>query len=219
MPPEVPESIRQLVAATDDKEAERGWAVFLDHHSELLLRVARSLGGDHDVVMDRYAFILESFRRDSFQRLRRYVSDGRGWFTTWLLVVGRRLCLDFHRQRYGRPQGNSADSRDQHVERRRLTDLVGDELGFATLAVREEDAPDLELRRRDLEEALEASLAQLEPGERLLLRLRFEDGLSVPEIARLRGESSPFRLYRLIDRLLAGLRRSLREAGIGESAP
>lgn len=52
--------------------------------------------------MDRYAHVLDKLQVDDFRRLRTFVADGRGKFTTWLTVVVRRICLDHHRQRYGR---------------------------------------------------------------------------------------------------------------------
>ena len=94
-----------LARGGSDADAEPAWAAFLSKHSGLLLHVARSLGGDDDAAMDRYAFMLDALRRDGCLRLRGYVADGRSQFSTWLIVVARRLCLDEYRHRYGRPQG------------------------------------------------------------------------------------------------------------------
>lgn len=219
MPRATPDFLRALLDLGNEADLERAWGAFLEGYSELLLRVARSLGGDHDAVMDRYAFTLQSLRRNNCQRLRSYLSDGRGRFDTWLIVVARRLCLDYLRHRYGRSQSSTIDARERHAERRNLNDLIGDELGLAALPARPDEAPDLQLQRGDLHSALAVGLAQLDPSDRLLLRLRFEDDLSVPEIARLQGERSPFTLYRRLDKLLSTLRRSLQNAGIRESAP
>ena len=61
------------------------------------------------------------------------------------------------------------------------------------------------------------ALAGLEPEDRLILRLRFEQALSVVEIATtLRVEAKP--LYRRIERLLGGLRRDLERAGVDREA-
>ena len=214
-----PEALGSLLSATNAADREMAWAAFVQEYSDLVLRVARRMSGDHDSVMDRYAFVLEALRRDDCQRLRVYSADNRGQFATWLIVVVRRLCLDHHRHRYGRPQGERVASAERHAERRNLVDLIGDELAVRALAAPEGDDPEIELRQKDVREALEAALAQLTPGDRLVLRLRFEEDLSVPEIARATSAGSPFRLYRRINGLLERLRETLRGAGIEDASP
>jgi RNA polymerase sigma factor (sigma-70 family) len=214
-----PDPLRRLLDATDGSCREAAWTAFLHEHSRLIVQVARSQGGDHDAAMDRYTFILEALRRDDFHRLRGYQSDGAGRFSTWLIVVVRRLCLDQHRHRYGRTQSDSLSSRGQRAERRNLEDLIGDELSLATLEGAADQSPDQLLLCGELRRALQGALRDLPTSDRLLLRLRFEDGLSVPEVARLMGEASPFRMYRRIDRLLAALRRVLQAEGIEDSVP
>jgi RNA polymerase sigma factor (sigma-70 family) len=214
MPPSIPDTLRALLAADSDGEAEPAWAAFLIEHSGLLLHVARSIGGDDDASMDRYAFMLDALRRDRFLRLRGYTADGRSQFSTWLIVVARRLCLDHYRQRYGRPQGKGREAVERHRERRQLADLLGDELGFEELRASPALAPDAELAGRERTERLQQALARLGPEDRVILRLRFEEGLSVPEVARVLHTGSPFRLYRRIDRILAVLRGQLAAMGI-----
>jgi RNA polymerase sigma factor (sigma-70 family) len=215
----LPDVLQSLLSAPPGEARETAWAAFLEEHSSLVLHVARSMGGDHDIVMDRYAFVLEALRLDDFHRLRGYLADGVGRFTTWLIVVVRRLCLDFHRRRYGRSQSDSRASQDQRAGRRQLEDLVGQELGLALLESPANQVPDEALSGAELRRGLERALASLDTSDRLILRLRFEDDCSVPEIARLLGEKSPFRLYRRLDRILASVRRSLQAAGIENSVP
>ncbi len=211
--------LESLLAAPDEGARTRAWEAFLRAHSGVLLHAARALGGGQDAVMDRYAFVLDALRRDDCRRLRAYVADGHGKFTTWLLVVARRLCLDHHRHRYGRLQGESPASRDQRQERRNLIDLLGHELDVDALEAPEGAAPDAALQRAELFSALAAALDALDPSDRLLLRLRFADDLSVPEIARVLRAGSPFRLYRRIDKALATLRQSLLRAGVDDARP
>ncbi len=207
----LPVVVHVLLAAKPDREPE-AWAAFAEEYSPLLLHVARSLGGDRDAIMDRYAYLLEQLRADGGRRLRGYRSEGTGSFTTWLVVVGRRLCLDFHRRRYGRDRG--AASAGARAERRALVDLVAADIDAAQAVA--SPAPDADSVMMDAEvrHALSAALGELAPEDRLLLRYRFEDELSVPEIARLTGEASAFVLYRRIDRILRALRRDLLRAGI-----
>ena len=219
MPLGSPDPMPRLLAASNADERALAWTDFVEVHSGALLYVARSMGGDIDRVMDRYAYMLEALQRDDCQRLRAFLEDGRGTFTTWLIVVARRLCLDHHRHRYGRPQSEGPAALDRHRERRQLTDLVGDELGLARLESPGGTAPDIGVERSDRTNRIQCALAQLDPEDRLILRLRFEDGRSVPDIARLLKLGSPFRLYRRIDRTLNDLRRYLKTLGINDADP
>lgn len=217
-PPASLPALELLFAPPDDAAREKAWAEFLVGCSGILLRVARIMGGDEDAVMDRYAFILDALRRDDYRRLRAYVNDGQGSFDTWLAVVARRLCTDEYRGRYGRAQSESATTTARRAVRRNLGDLVGSELGLDELLSRD-DAPDALLEKKERRAVLDAALAALETEDRVILRLRFEDDVSVPEIAKLLRLGSPFAVYRRIKRILAGLRRTLEAAGIQDAAP
>jgi RNA polymerase sigma factor for flagellar operon FliA len=70
---------------------------------------------------------------------------------------------------------------------------------------------------RAVTSALGAAVGRLEPQDRLLVRLRFYDGVTVADIARLqRVEQKP--LYRRLEGILGRLRAALRDAGFHESA-
>ncbi len=213
-----PESLQRLLSAREPGERDRCWAVFLAEFSALMLHTARSLGGERDAIMDRYTFVLDALRADDCRRLRCFLSDGSGKFTTWLVAVARRLCVDEHRRRYGRPQG-ATPLDDRWRERRQLVDLVAAEVEVSEITAGDDGAPDDAIRRAELSDVLKAALQRLETSDRLLLRLRFEDGRSVPEIARLLGAPSPFHVYRRIDRVLAMLKAELTAAGIESSRP
>jgi RNA polymerase sigma factor (sigma-70 family) len=211
-----PESLANLLIAPSASQ-EEAWRQFLTEYSDVLLYVARRMGGGHDAVMDRYAWMLDGLRRDDFRRLRGYDGRGPGPFTTWLIVVAHRLCLDLHRARYGRPQTEGPAQEADRQERRRLVDLVGDELALAAVATAPQRAADAGLVRRETLASLRLVLEELDPEDRLLLRIRFEDGVSVPEMARVLGFGSPFSLYRRLDKILKGLRIRLRAMGIDDT--
>jgi RNA polymerase sigma factor (sigma-70 family) len=166
--------------------------------------------------MDGYAYVLEALRADDYRRLRAYTADGRGKFSTWLVVVARRLCLDFHRKRYGRERDVGSDSRELRAARKRLVDLVGDEIDPANLSPSGTD-PAIELQARDRASAIETTLGALSARDRLLLTLRFEDDLSAREIAQVMGFATPFHVYRRLNALLAELRLALRRRGVDEA--
>lgn len=217
MPIPLPASLAELLAAPPGRAQEEAWARFLVEHSDVVLFVARRMGGGHDEVMDRYAWVLEALRRDDFRRLRGYDGKGPGPFTTWLIVVSRRLCLDRHRARYGRPQSEARAGEAASAERRRLVDLVGEEFALEVVAAPLDGAADVGMIRLEVLASLEQALAELEPEDRLLLRIRYEDGVSVPEMARALGVDSPFVLYRRLDKILRSLRARLSSMGVDDA--
>lgn len=214
-----PDSLAELLAASDDAAREGAWKTFLAEHSGLILHVCRANGGDHDAVMDRYLFIVQALRENECRRLRQYGFDGGARFTTWLLVVARRLGFDHHRAHFGRPQSSSDAAVARHSERRQLVELIGNEIGIETIEAPPDGDPESVLRREELRRALDSAIDQLSTSDRLLLRFRFQDDLSVPQIARLLEAGSPFVTYRRLDRILAKLRQILEKAGVSEPFP
>lgn len=208
-----PPELARLLTASDPPTRDAAWAAFVTTHSRLLLHTARSLNHDHDAAMDGYAYVLEALRSDDYRRLRAYAADGRGKFSTWLVVVARRLCLDFHRKRYGRAREVGPESREQRAARRRLVDLVADEIDPADVS-RSGSDPALELHQRDRTAALAETLGALPARDRLLLALRFEEDLSAREIAQLMGFATPFHVYRRLNALLRELRQVLQRRGV-----
>lgn len=211
-------ALEALFAPANDGARAQAWADFLAKSSDMLLRVARAMGGDDDAVMNRYAFILDALSRDDYRRLRAYVNDGKSSFDTWLAVVARRLCLDEYRHRYGRAQSDGEAPAARRAARRVLTDLVGSELGLDEVIPTAGATPDAALEQREWRATLDAALARLDTQDRVILRLRFEDDVSIPEIARLLRLGSPFALYRRLNRILAGLRKTLEAAGIDDAS-
>ena len=187
-----------------------------------MLRVCRSLGGDHDAVMDRYAFVLEHLEQDDYRRLRAYQRPDAGEFGLWLIVVTRRLCLDHYRGRYGRTRGTASTGSDPNPgrsSRRRLVDLVSSEIDPENVAAPTGTRPDTELALAEQLRALAAALERLEPRDRLLLRLRFSEELPAREIADLMRFPTLFHVYRRLDLVLRVLRGSLRKAGMEGADP
>jgi RNA polymerase sigma factor (sigma-70 family) len=214
----LPFELSRLFQAPEGPPRDDAWADFVAAHSRLLLHVARSLSPDHDTAMDGYAYVLERLREDHCRRLRGYVADGRSKFTTWLVVVARRLCLDCHRHRYGRARDSTPDTAAEQAARRRLADLVAGAADPDQLAAPAAD-PALSTQVRELHETLAAATARLAPPDRLLLKLRFDDDLSAREIAAVVGLPTPFHVYRRINALLELLRGSLRQRGVEGAEP
>jgi RNA polymerase sigma factor (sigma-70 family) len=222
--PDLPPELRRLFAATGDEMGE-AWAAFIASHSRLLLHVARELTPNRDAALDAYTFMLDRLREGDCRRLTGYAVRPGAKFTTWLVVVARRLTLDWHRQRYGRARHEcSNDTHERRLVRRRIEDLVVRSDADGSVRMQPDDecdqhGADARLRADELRGALDAALATLAPADRLLLKLRYEDQSSVPEIARLLRYPSPFHVYRRISSLLDGLRRVLRARGVESPAP
>jgi RNA polymerase sigma factor (sigma-70 family) len=169
--------------------------------------------------MDGYAHVLAALREDNCRRLRAYTPRPGTQFTTWLVVVARRLMLDHHRHRVGRPRSTETERRAEHATRRRLEELVAVELDPDGLTTPTEDSAEARLRRGELTEALRQALAALDAPDRLLLALRFEDERSVREIASVLGLPSVFHVYRRLNGVLATLREALARRGVSEPDP
>lgn len=222
-PARVPREVARLLASSRDSERDTAWEELVDRHSRLLLSTVRAVSSDYDEAMDQYAFVLEALSRDDYQRLRTYARAAAGRFEAWLVVVTRRLCIDYQRSRYGRVKRKDRledpDDEQRARERRRLLDLITEELDIARTADPVNPGPEEDVRRRELGVALEEALGSLGSRDRLLLRFRFEDGRSAREIADAMGYPSPFHVYRRLKKVLAKLRQRLRELGVSDSLP
>jgi RNA polymerase sigma factor (sigma-70 family) len=207
------------VEGVERVDLDEAWAEFVAAHSALLLHTCRTVVRDHDAAMDAYAYVLEALREDCYRRLRAYTPDPRTRFTTWLVVVARRLVLDFHRRRYGRPRSEDELRRAERAARRRLEDLVAAEIEPDQLTTSPANSPDAALRRRELADALRAALDELPPPDRLLLALRFEDERSAREIAGALGLPTVFHVYRRLGAVLGELRGALARRGVEEPEP
>lgn len=212
-----PPELTALLDAPSSESQRQAWEQFVRQHSRLILKVAHQNSRHYDGAMDHYTFVLERLRDDDFRRLRRYRSAGTK-FSTWLVVVVRRLCLDHHRQVYGRPRGNGNGASPEHDARRRLVDFVVAEIDPERTR-HNGKGPDAGIRRRELLDALEAALTTVSAEDRLTLRLRFEDGATASDIARVLGLPTVFHAYRRINKILKGLRRELEANGVHGPVP
>ena len=211
-----PTDLSRLLEAESVSDADAAWAAFVEQYTPLILHVARSLGGDRDAAMDRYAYVLERMADDDFRRLRAFVPDGKTRFTTWLVVVVRRLCLDQYRARYGRPR--SATGEYAQRVRRNLAGCLESQIDITHVASNTPD-PEQELLAGETRARLAGAVAALPPGDRLLLALRFRDELSAREIAEIMAFPTPFHVYRRLNRLLVQLRDALSALESSDEGP
>jgi RNA polymerase sigma factor (sigma-70 family) len=218
----LPPELSQLFATSDIVASEAAWTDFVSVYSPLLLHAARSAAGSYDEVMDSYAYVLEGLHEDGFRRLRGYKADPRSKFSTWLVLVARRMCIDRKRERYGRgPAAHQAESSDadERATRRRLVDLTAAEVDLGTLEDFSHDNPERQLLARELSDVLDAAIADLPPRDQLLLTLRFADELSAREIAAIQAWPSPVDVYRRLAQVMKLLRGNLSQRGVDNSIP
>ena len=248
------------------------WQEFLHEYSPVCYQAARAFASTSDVAADCYLYVCEELARNNFRRLLKFKPDGPASFKTWLLVVARNLCFDWHRKRVGRPRPfkslqslsefefevyvcrferrlspeqtlehlRSADpnvglahveSAEQKIDRclnsrqRWILSMRQAESSTSTVLLSEEgeelisQIPDIradqEMLIADQEQhaQLMKSLSGLPAQERLLVQLRFEQDLSLDEIARIVGLGDAQRVHRQIGAVLQKLRRAIESRG------
>jgi RNA polymerase sigma factor (sigma-70 family) len=212
-----PLELTRLLDAPDEAHANRAWDAFLSAFGHLLLKTAHYTHRDHDGAMDAYAHVLERLRQEKFRRLRTFSGDDTDALSRWLVVVARRMCLDFRRERYGRPRPSVPEL--ERDTRRRLVDELWDPREPSELPSPNTSNPEWQLRRTQQRRALESAVGALAPRDQLLLSLRFDDELSARQIAQVMGWPTPFHVYRRLNKLLPELRERLRTFGIEDPNP
>ena len=210
---QLPETVAALLES--QPVSEDVWGAFVASYTPLILHVTKTLSGSRDQRMDAYARVIEGLRHDDCRRLRGYAATPHSKFTTWLVVVSKRICIDHYRSRFGRSNSSSTvASASRRSTRRQLEELAATALDPESLTVVGEQNADSELLDREVTSAVACAVAQLVPEDRLLIALRFRDGLSTPEISRLVPGRSALSVYRRLEKILAGLRSTLASRGI-----
>jgi RNA polymerase sigma factor (sigma-70 family) len=208
----LPPVLAALLAATDRETKETAWGAFVERYTPLLLHTAHRFGHSYDGAMDRYTYLLEQLHRNNFRRLRVFAASGPGRFSTWLVVVARRLLLDYHRQRYGRtrpPPADRIETTASSAMRRHLAEMVGEEISLSGIEDCSVPEPEVAMHAAERTKAVRAAVSSLEPRDQLLLRLRFEEGLPAHAIADVLGFPTQFHVYRRLRAVLALLGRLL----------
>jgi RNA polymerase sigma-70 factor (ECF subfamily) len=155
-----------LVSAGDTAALEQ----LLERHQRLVVgTVARMLGNNSDV---------EDIAQQVFVRVwksaKRYVP--RAKFTTWLLKITRNLVF------------NELRRRSRHAQLPLLAESDATELPIKDERA---TAPDAALLEQELQNAIEAAIAQLPETQRMAVVLRRYDELSYEEIADVLDQSVP----------------------------
>jgi RNA polymerase sigma factor (sigma-70 family) len=75
---------------------------FLESYGPVLYQAARTYTSSQDAAADCYVYVCEQLAHNRFKRLLKFNPKGCASFTTWLRVVARNLCFDWHRSQSGR---------------------------------------------------------------------------------------------------------------------
>ena len=188
LPAAAPDPEVAALAALDRRSHEEALAVLMREYGSAIYRYCRQMVGDEDLAQE----IRQMTFVQAYEGLPKFAR--RSSLRTWLFGIARHRCLDLMKM----------------TRRRRKR--------FGPL----EEAPELPEPGRNVEEhlaersrarALEGCLQNLAPRVREAVLLRFQQGLSYPEIARLSGENAPALQVR-VARALPVLRRCLEEKGM-----
>jgi RNA polymerase sigma factor (sigma-70 family) len=183
-----PDPERAALAALDRGSSDEALAILMREYGTAVYRYCRQMMADDDLAQEvqQMTFV------QAHEGLARFAR--RSSLRSWLFGIARHRCLDhlkMHRRRYKR---------------------------FGPI----EEAPDLpepggsaedRLTERSVARVLESCLRGLAPRVRTAVLLRYQQGLSYPEIARLSNEKAPALQVR-VARALPLLRRCLEEKGV-----
>jgi RNA polymerase sigma factor (sigma-70 family) len=193
--------ISRLLGELASPSPTEAWREFLEDYAPVLQQVVHLFETETDAAADCLLFICEHLASDQFRRLRKFRSDGPASFPTWLRAVARNLCVDWHRKTRGRLRDGAYPDRP-----------IGEALEDHWLS---DPHPDPEMRAASLEResSLRRMVARLPDHERLLIRLRFDQELTLDQIARLTGLKDAQTVDRRLRQILDSLRESLGESG------
>lgn len=95
-------AIATLLDGLRSSNASDAWVEFLQSYGPVLYQAARTYTSSQDSAADCYVHVCEQLAQNRFRRLLKFNPKGRASFTTWLRVVARNLCFDWHRTQSGR---------------------------------------------------------------------------------------------------------------------
>jgi len=162
----------RIVAGRDD-----GWRLFVERYSRTLYTVALSLAAPperEEVAQQAYLSILERLARDDCRLLREFREDAR--FETYLFTAARNAVAQLRRERASRRSHETPHEASETPHHAVAPAEAGPDL-IESIGLAPDKVADL----------LAESLSTLEPRERLVLRLRFREGLPYRRLARLFG--------------------------------
>jgi RNA polymerase sigma factor (sigma-70 family) len=187
-PPPEPDPEHDALAALERGDSAEALAVLMRVYGSAVYRYCRRMVADDDLAQEvhQMTFI------QAYEGLARF--GRRSSLRTWLFGIARHRCLDLLKA--DRRRRNRFDPLDAAPDMPRPDASVEDLLADRARA-----------------QMLADCLRSLAPRARDTILLRFQQGLSYPEIARLSDEKAPALQIR-VARALPQLRRCLEEKGV-----
>ena len=152
------EALMERVGGRDDAAA----AELFRRHRGRVYSMAYKYLGDKEAALD----VVQEVFAKVFAAAGRFRSHAR--FTTWLYRIALNCCYDALRKKRTHPE---------EPAEKEVFALRGDDC----------EGPEEAARRRELADALRGAIAKLSPKLRDVFLLRFAEGLSYEEIARVLG--------------------------------
>lgn len=179
---------REVLTALDRSDRDTALGILMRVYGTSLYRYCREMVADADLADDVHQMTFVQ----AYESLPRFAR--RSSLRTWLFGIARHRCLDALKmtRRRRRRFGGMEEAPDQPGSAKNAEERLAE---------------------RVLAGALEACLRKLAPRVREAILLRFQQGLSYPEIARLSGESAPT-LQARVARALPVLRRCIESQGV-----
>ena len=195
--------IQEILQLINSRDYELAWELFLREYGNLTFQVVRHFETDADNAADCFQFVCEQLIDNSFRRLRKFKAEGPATFSTWLRAVTRNLCIDWRRKQFGR--------RRTSEQLPQLTNL--DDAANISDSQPNPEAHAIMLERSTL---TRAALRRLESQDRLLLRLRFEEDLTLEQIAGLLHLGNAQRVDRQLKQILSRMRAEIESGSLHE---
>jgi RNA polymerase sigma factor (sigma-70 family) len=152
-------------------DAGPAWVEFLDRYARLIMNTANQFEFERDQINECFIFVCGKLNDDGFRRLLKFNTCGTAKFTTWLGTVVFNLCVDWHRQEFGRvtllPAISALPEFDQSVYHLVIEQELSKEACFQTLRA---NFPDLS--RELVAKALMRSYSLLTPRQRWQISVR-----------------------------------------------
>ncbi len=165
------QTIAKILTHLSKHQAQDAWEEFLRLYAGTVLGVVRHFERDEDAIADCFVHVCQQLIKNRFQRLRKFNVRGPARFTTWLRAVVRNLCLDWHRQEFGRYRPFNALRRASALDQQIYAKVY--EEGLSAPEVLESLRPAFpSLNSEAVAAAIQRIAAVLTPRQRWLLTVR-----------------------------------------------
>lgn len=183
-------SIDELLHRLSSTNPGPAWVEFLDYHAQLIMNAANQFEYEQERINDCFIYVCEKLNDDGFRRLLNFNTRGAAKFSSWLGTVVFNLCVDWHRQEFGRvtllPAISALPEFDQSVYRLIIEQGLNKEVCFQTMRA---NFPDL--TRELIANALGRVYFLLTPRQRWQINVRNQRRRQVPLQGQLERLAEP----------------------------